>query len=196
MPQTKVCAPNQIFVESRNQQQLAGRAARLQEAHGIGSLREWESSADRNRQLSFARELKYRIEAAAMDLLHAVYHRHDKAADLLRFREQMPPHIDRIGRAARASIENEMTERSEAREALLEGRLPDRIEDQIDAVPVGDTHRLSREIMGRIVDDLTRAELPHQAHLLIARYRPDHRRTCCDRDLDRRDAHASRRRMH
>jgi hypothetical protein len=61
-----------------------------------------------------------------------------------------------------------MAEGREAGETLLERRLPDRVEYQINAAAVGDAHRLSGEIMRRVVDDLLRAELPDEVCFVIA----------------------------
>jgi hypothetical protein len=61
-----------------------------------------------------------------------------------------------------------MAEGREAGETLLERRLPDCVEDQINAAAVGDAHRLSGEIMRCVVDDVLRAELQDEGCFVIA----------------------------
>src|SRR5580704_12221629 len=107
----------------------------------------------------------------------------------------MAAKVDWLRRSAGAAVENQMAEGREAGETLLERRLPDRVEDQINAAAVGDAHRLSGEIMRRVVDDFLRAELPDEVGLVIAGYGPEHLRARRARDLNRRDSYSTCGRM-
>src|SRR5580692_8421070 len=84
----------------RNQQELAGGAARSQEAQCFGRFGEREGFANRNRKATLARELEDCVEAAPMNLAHSINHRHDDAADFERLREQMAAKVDWLRRSA------------------------------------------------------------------------------------------------
>src|SRR5579859_6894754 len=98
----------------------------------LGRLGERKASADRNRQLALANQLERMLEPAAHHLAIAVDQRQDEATDLQRFLHQLR-HVQRIGHPTSAPEENQMAERREAFQSLLEGRLADRIEDEVDA---------------------------------------------------------------
>src|ERR1700733_13470325 len=70
----------------RNQQELAGGAARSQEAPRLGGLGQREGFANRNRKATLACELEDCVEAAPMNLAHSINQRHDEAADFQRSR--------------------------------------------------------------------------------------------------------------
>src|SRR5579862_2504039 len=117
-----------LLTRLRNQQELAGGTARLQEAHSLCGLGERERLADWNRKATLMRQLENRVETATMDLAHPVDHRDDETADFERFREQVAAKVDWIRRSAGAAVKDQMAEGRKAGETLLERRLPDRVE--------------------------------------------------------------------
>src|SRR5512135_3265325 len=127
---------------------------------GLGRLLERKAPADRNRQLAFANQLERMLEAAAHHFAIAVNERQDESADLQRFLHQLR-HVQRIWHPAGAAEENQMTERSQALQPLLEGWFTDRIEHQVDAAAAADTHDLGGEILLLVIDDLVGSVTPH-----------------------------------
>src|SRR5438132_3587156 len=89
-----------------------------------------------------------------------------------------------------------MSERREAAEALFEGRLADRIQNQVNASAIGQSHRLLGEIADFVVDHFIGSEIEHQLLLAVARNRSDHPCAACLGDLYRGNADPSRGRMY
>src|ERR1700730_4165459 len=88
-----------------------------------------------------------------------------------------------------------MAERRQALEALLEGRLADRVENQIDAPGAGEFHRLVGEIMRLVIDHLVGSILLRDRDLAVVRYGSDHPSAGRFGDLHRDDSNTARRRM-
>src|SRR5207249_11061873 len=149
----------------RTQQQLAGRAPRREEAQCVGCVRERKLATSRYGQLAFTRQTEDGLEAAAVNLVHPVDHRYDEPAHLQRLAEEAH-RIDRVRRAAGAAVNDEMPERGEAAEALVDRRLADGIENEIDPTTVGQPQCRLCEVVGPVLDHVIRSEAPYQIHLV------------------------------
>ena len=125
---------------------------------GRRSFREREGLADENLELAFAHQVETLLGALAHQLVIRRRGVEHEAADLERFLEQ-PEHIEFVGRAARASVQDGMAERRETADAFLEGRLADRVQDQIDAFAAGETFGFLGEVVALVVDYLVGAVL-------------------------------------
>jgi hypothetical protein len=80
------------------------------------------------------------------------HRRQREGADLQRLREEREQ-AERVGRTSGAAVEDEVSERRQAAESLLERRLPDRVQDEVDPTVVGELERFVRELLSRVVDD-------------------------------------------
>ena len=89
-----------------------------------------------------------------------------------------------------------MPRRHEAVEALLGGRLPHRVVDDVDASASGESlHRLE-EVLLRVQDDLVGARLARERGLGLGAHGADHAGAAPLRHLHEEEAHAPRRRVH
>src|SRR5207249_613293 len=79
-------------------------------------------------------------------------------------------------RGSGAPVEDEVPEGRQAAEPLLEGRLPNRVQDEVDTAVVGQPQRLIGELLRRVVDDRVGAVRLDERHLGVARYRRKHTR--------------------
>lgn len=112
-----------------------------------------------------------------------------EAAHLERLRREGRD-VERVGRSAGAAVEDEVAEGRQAPEPLLEGRLADRVQDQIDAAAVGEPADLVGEALRRVVDDGVRPVSRRQLALGVARHRREDARARDAGELHRGEAHA------
>src|SRR5260221_14469787 len=112
---------------------------------GVCSLGQAKSPADWPLELVLAREPKHVVQAAAMDLMHCINHRHGEPAYLQRLAKQVH-RIQRIGYSSGAAVKHQVPEWRKTLEPFCESRLADRVEDEIDAAAIGEPHRLRGEV--------------------------------------------------
>src|SRR6202048_2629480 len=191
-PETRRCAA--AVRRSRKQQQLSHRLARFQIAMCICGFGQAKSPADWHLELVLAGEPKYVVQAAAMDLMHCINHRHREPAYLQRLAEQAH-RIQRIGDSSGAAVKHQMPERRKTLQPLCESGLADRVEDEIDAATIRESHRLRGEVVSCIIDDVVGAEFAHEADFVLARDCPNAPRAGGFRNRDGGDADSARRRM-
>src|SRR5579863_7418659 len=98
----------------------------------LGGLSQWVGLPDQHLQLPFLHQLETRLGPLAHQIVLRGSGEQHKAADLDRLRKETP-YVELVGRAASPAVQDQMPERRQALEALLEGRLADRVENQIDA---------------------------------------------------------------
>src|SRR5262249_37900599 len=81
-----------------------------------------------------------------------------------------------IGRAARSSVEDQMSEWRQTTKSLLYRRLPHGVQDEVGAAMVRKLEPFVRELLRRIVDDRVGAVLLDERGLRVARHRGEHAR--------------------
>src|SRR5437867_13280550 len=95
-------------------------------------LRQRERPGDVQLEASLAQKREAPIGALACLVGEAARQRRQReGADLLRLRREHRE-VDRIRRPAGPTVQDEVPERGETAQPLLEGRLADRVEDEID----------------------------------------------------------------
>src|ERR1700735_400736 len=96
--------------ELRNQHQLARRLPRLHEFVRLCRLRQRERLAHQQLELALRDQLERFFDSAPHQVGYAGHRVQREGAHLGRFLKQLE-HVERLGRSARASIENEMPKR-------------------------------------------------------------------------------------
>src|SRR5713101_1112277 len=178
----------------RNQHQLADRLPRFHEAMRLGRLSQRVRLPDKHLQLPFLHQLETRLGPLAHQIVLGGSREQHEAAYLGRLRKETP-YVELVRRTSRAAVQNQMAERREALETLLESRLADSVENQIDALAAGEFHGLVREIMRFVIDHLVGAILLRDRDLAVVRYGSDHPSAGRFGDLHRDDSDTARRRM-
>src|SRR5215470_1364107 len=136
----------------RQQDQLPGRLSRLQVAMRLRRLRQRERLADVELEPALAYEREAPLGALARLVGKAPRQgRQRERADLLRLRGE-DGEVERIRRAARVPVEDEVAEGRQAAKPFLEGWLADGVQDEIDAAIAGQAQHLVGELLLRIVD--------------------------------------------
>src|SRR5271168_2939183 len=118
----------------RNQHQLARRLPRLHEFVRLCRLRQRERLAYQQLELALGDQLERFLESASHQLGHGGHRVQREGAHLGRFLEQLEQ-VERLGRSARASIENQMPKRRKAGQPFVHRGRADGVQDQIDAAP-------------------------------------------------------------
>src|SRR5207249_6659756 len=144
---TSAAVPGRML--SRDQDQLAGRLPRFEVAMRVGRLGQRERLADVDLESAVAHEGKAAVGALAHLVGEAPGHaRQHEAAHLLGLREERED-VEGVRRSPGAPVQDEVAEGRQAADALLERRLADRVQDEVDAAAVGQPQRLIGELLLR-----------------------------------------------
>src|SRR5208337_5302640 len=114
--------------------------------------------ADQQLEFAFCDQLERFLDSSAHRVWHCGYGVEHETPHRGRFLEQ-PEQVERFGWSAGAPVENQVAERSETLQPLIQRRRADRVQDQIDAASSGEAVRLDGEVAGGIVDRVVRAVL-------------------------------------
>src|SRR5262249_13302162 len=138
---------------SRSDDELPGRLSRLDVAMRIRCLRQRKRLADVDAKPTLTHELPAAIGALAELVVERPEHRRERdRADGERVGKERGE-TQGIGRAARASVEDQMSEWRQTPKSILYRRFPHGVQDEIGAAMVREPEHFVRELLRRIVDD-------------------------------------------